>query len=208
MKPIIPYDDFLRSKIKVKDDTSLPITSIPDVLKPHQKDAVRFAANRGKALLALSFGLGKTIIQASLAKIANEATGQKTLTICPLGVRQEFTHPSTGEPNRLYPADIGVHYQYCTSDFEIENASSPHIITNYERVRDGNITPALHNFALVTMDEASIIGNLGTKTYNQFETLLKDIPYKYICTATPAPNEYRQLIIMQICWELDKKVKV
>lgn len=190
------YDEFLRNKVKVQKDVGInPDTvEIPDILKPHQKDSLRFALRCGRALLALSFGLGKTIIQASLAKIAHENTGQKTLTICPLGVRQEFTHPSTGEPNRAYPADLGVHYQYCTTDSEIEAATSPYIITNYERVRDGDIIPDKHNFCLVSLDEASIIGNLGTKTYAQFEELLQNIPYKYICTATPAPNEYRQLI--------------
>jgi DNA modification methylase len=192
----LTYDEFLRNKVKVQKDVGInPDTvEIPEILKPHQKDSLRFALRRGRALLALSFGLGKTILQASLAKTASDKTGQKTLTICPLGVRQEFTHTSTGEPNRAYPADIGIHYQYCTTDSEIENATSQHIITNYERVRDGNIIPDKHNFCLVTMDEASIIGNLGTKTYAQFEMLLKDIPLRYICTATPAPNEYRQLI--------------
>jgi len=192
----LSYDEFLRRKVKVQKDVGInPDTvEIPNILKQHQKDSLRFALRCGRALLALSFGLGKTIIQASLAKIAHEKTGQKTLTICPLGVRQEFTHPSTGEPNRAYPADIGVHYQYCTTDSEIEEATSPYIITNYERVRDGDIIPDKHNFCLVSLDEASIIGNLGTKTYAQFEELLQNIPYKYICTATPAPNEYRQLI--------------
>lgn len=192
----LTYEEFLRNKVKVQNDVGInPDTvEIPDILKPHQKDSLRFALRCGRALLALSFGLGKTIIQGSLAKIAHEKTGQKTLTICPLGVRQEFTHPSTGEPNRAYPADLGVHYQYCTTDSEIEEATSPYIITNYERVRDGDIIPDKHNFCLVSLDEASIIGNLGTKTYAQFETLLENIPYKYICTATPAPNEYRQLI--------------
>lgn len=196
LKLKLTYDEFLRSKVKVKEDTGIEpsLVTIPDILKPHQQDAVRFALKRGNALLALSFGLGKTIIQATLSKIVNEHTGKKTLTICPLGVRQEFTHPSTGEPNRVYPADIGVTYQYCTTDNEILFSKSQHIITNYERVRDGDITPSKHDFCLVTMDEASIIGNLGTKTYDQFEKLLKDIPFKYVCTATPAPNEFRQLI--------------
>ena len=192
----LSYEEFLKSKIVLKEDVGIdPSTvDIPDILKPHQRDSVKFCLRRGRALLAKSFGLGKTLDQAALAKIANEQTGEKTLTICPLGVRQEFTHPSTGEQNRVYPSDIGVIYQYCKTDDEIRNANTPHIITNYERVRDGCIDPRLHDFALVTLDEASIIGNLGTKTYAQFEVLLKDIPLRYICTATPAPNDFRQLI--------------
>ena len=188
------YEDFLRSKMKVKENHGIDIadTEIPDVLFPHQKDSLKFALKRGRSLLALSFGLGKTIIQASVHKIIQEKLGGKTLVICPLGVRQEFTHKHVD--GRMYPIDIGVSFKYVTSDTEIENSDTPYLLTNYERVRDGNIDPRKHNFTCVTLDEGAIIRSLGSKTYHIFEEVLADIPHRHICTATPSPNEFRELI--------------
>ena len=42
--------------------------------------------------------------------------------------------------------------------------------------------------------EGAILGNLGTKTQQEFSRILSAIPYRWVATATPAPNDYRQLI--------------
>lgn len=154
----------------------------------HQRDIVVWACRRGRALIAASFGIGKTRIQCEVMRQVNQRTGQKVLVICPLGVRHQFTQEDG-------PA-VGIHFAYVRTDEEALAAETPYLITNYERVRDGDITASfIHDhIGGVSLDEGAILGNLGTKTQQEFVELFADTPYRWVATATPAPNDYRQLI--------------
>ncbi len=66
------------------------------------------------------------------------------------------------------------------------------VITNYERVRDGDIDPKW--FTATSLDEASVLRGYGTKTFQSFLQMFKGVKYKYVCTATPSPNRYKELI--------------
>ena len=70
------------------------------------------------------------------------------------------------------------------------------MITNYERVRDGEegvrIDP--NYFTATSLDEASILRGFGTKTYQEFLPLFSNVPYRFVATATPSPNRYKELI--------------
>ncbi len=39
-----------------------------------------------------------------------------------------------------------------------------------------------------------MLRSFGSKTYQTFLSLFEDVPYKYVCTATPSPNRYKELI--------------
>lgn len=183
------YEEFLRGKVQLTAQTGFTVK--PDALhpslKPHQRDAITWAAQRGKALIAASFGLGKTRISIELLHQAHAHTQKPTLVICPLGVKHQFIVEDG-------PA-MGVQFQYVRTDAEAAAATTPFLITNYERVRDGQITAeTLSTLGAVSLDEGAILGNLGTKTQNEFNHLLGDVPYRWVATATPAPNDFRQLI--------------
>lgn len=185
---IAEYEAVLRSKVQTaKQD------GFTSVIEPHpslfgfQKDMVRWATHRGRALIAASFGLGKTRIQVELLRQAHALTGQRVMVICPLGVKHQFIVEDG-------PA-MDVQFVYVRNDEECLAADTPFLITNYERVRDGQITPEfLTTLGAISLDEGAILGNLGTKTQDQFNMLLADIPYRWVATATPAPNDYRQMI--------------
>lgn len=186
---VATYREFLESKITVADRHGFDISDMDlqrDLLKPHQRDVIRWAASNGRALLALRFGLGKTRIQCELARIIHLHTGKRFLVVCPLGVKHQFIHEDG-------PV-MGTSWKYCRTDEEIRNAGTPYIITNYERVRDGDITPELHDFAGVSLDEGSVLRSRGSKTYQVYIDLLKSVPYRFVATATPDPNEFKELI--------------
>ncbi len=182
------YREFLESKIITAKKSGFDVThaELTPGNKPHQSDAIIWAAGLGKALIAMSFGLGKTRIQCELARLIVKRTGKRFLVICPLGVKHQFMQEDGPK--------IGLDWQYVRNDAEIQAATSLFLITNYERVRDGNITPDKHDFAGVSLDEGSVLRSLGSKTYQVFQDLLKNIQYKYVCTATPSPNDYKELI--------------
>jgi DNA modification methylase len=183
------YQEFLKTKITVADRSGFVLdpASLPVSNKPHQTAAVIWAASMGKALIAMSFGLGKTRIQCELAREIYMRTGKPVLVVCPLGVKAQFS---------VYDGPIlGTNWKYIRNDAEAAAAETPFLLTNYERVRDGNITPAtIDQLAAVFLDEGSILRNMGSETSDVFKRVFKHVPYRYVCTATPAPNEFKELI--------------
>ena len=59
-------------------------------------------------------------------------------------------------------------------------------------MRDGRLDPSLFN--AVSLDEASVLRSFGSKTYQTFLTLFDQVPYRFVATATPSPNRYKELI--------------
>lgn len=183
------YQEFLRTKITVAERSGFEVdpARLDKADFPHQSDAIRWAASLGRALIAMSFGLGKTRIQCELARLIHENTGKPFLVICPLGVKHQFSEEDG-------PA-LGMQWRYVRTDAEAAAADTPYLITNYERVRDGNITATtIATIAGVSLDEGSVIRNLGSKTSDVFKKLFAGVAYRFVCTATPAPNEYKELI--------------
>jgi len=192
MQTLEKYFNFLRSKAPISEDAGFePPSDCPDWFRPHQKDAAQWAIRKGRAALFEAFGLGKTVQQLQWCKWVHEQTGGMTLIVAPLGVRQEFT--------RNDGPKLGMDVRYCRTDDEVLFAaeSTPYIITNYERVREGDID--VGQFEGMTLDEASCLRSYGTKTTQRFQDMCKIVPYRLVATATPAPNaknsvDYLELI--------------
>lgn len=182
------YDDFLKTKIVNAPESGfdVPENEINPVLKPHQKDAVRWALKGGRRALFEKFGLGKTAQELEWCVQVLRRKGGKALIVLPLGVRQEFVHDATQLLHIAPP-------RYITSAAEAEAATDGKILmTNYERVRDGDIDP--HMFTATVLDEASVLRSYGSKTFQTFMQLFEGIKYKLVATATPSPNKYKELI--------------
>jgi SNF2 family DNA or RNA helicase len=180
------YQEFIEAKMALAKPCGLRIDrgEIAPVLKPHQADMVEWAVHGGRRALFAAFGLGKTLMQLEICRLIIKHAGGRALIICPLGVKQEFTH----DAKEL----LGFRVQYVRTDPEVAECSEPIMITNYERVRDGAISA--DGWTVVCLDEASILRGYGTKTYQEFLTLFPGVPYRYVATATPSPNRYKELI--------------
>lgn len=72
------------------------------------------------------------------------------------------------------------------------NRSIRFYLTNYESIRDGKLDPAL--FTAVSLDEASVLRSFGSKTYQTFLDMFGGVRYRFVATATPSPNRYKELI--------------
>lgn len=184
------YLAFLEGKIKGAAVKPAVLSESPDVhpsTKPHQRDVIAWALKQERALLALSFGLGKTQIETELARILTATDpDSQFLVVAPLGVRHQFI---TEDGPRL-----GVKWKYVYDDKTLAEADTQFVITNYERLRDGNITPANHNLVGVSLDEGSVLRSFGSKTTQVFRSLFKHVPYRFVATATPCPNNYKEII--------------
>lgn len=158
-----------------------PGDSVSSVLFPHQRDIVRWAVLGGRRAIFAAFGLGKSLMQLEIMRLIGEHDGGKQLIICPLGVRQEFKRDAEL---------LGLDPVFVRRSEEV--AEDGLYLTNYESVRDGRLDPSLFN--AVSLDEASVLRSFGSKTYQTFLTLFDQVPYRFVATATPSPNRYKELI--------------
>jgi DNA modification methylase len=190
------YERFLRAKVAIAPRVGTPVApaDVNPILKPHQRLTVQWMVDGGRRACFAAFGLGKSVIQLEATRIARERAGGRGLIILPLGVRQEFVRDA---------AMLDVPVQFIR---RIEDARSdePIYLTNYETVRDGKLDP--REFAAVSLDEAKILAGFGgTKTFREFMGSIAGddrksgiktagIPYRFVATATPSPNEYIELL--------------
>lgn len=181
------YKEFLESKIELATESGFVVDpeKVNKVLKPHQRDAVVWALKGGRRALFESFGLGKTVQEIEFCHLASEHSCGRALIVLPLGVKQEFTHDAVEVLGYEKP-------EYCRTMEEVEQSTSQIVLTNYERVRDGDIRPDY--FTATSLDEASVLRSFGSKTYQTFLDKFKNVPYKLVATATPSPNKYKELI--------------
>lgn len=197
---MISYEEFLKSKVRLAPQSGFDIdlNDINKVLKPHNKLMVKWLVNGGRRACFASFGLHKTVTQLETVRCTLLRTGGRGLIICPLNVRAEFKRDAVRllgwpEPPKFIRS--------------IEEAGDTGIyLTNYETVRDGKLDPRL--FQCASLDEASILRGLGgTKTFREFMRLFTGdggplgdrrgkecVPYRFVATATPSPNEYIELL--------------
>jgi DNA modification methylase len=182
------YADFIAGKAPIAElDGFTPLSEPHEGLLPHQKDVAWWAIRGGRRAVFAGFGLGKTRMHIQVAKWCCEKfPGKKFLIVAPLGVRHEFTKEQGPEMD----ADIA----YCRNDEEIDRAEQSIIITNYERVRDGNIDLSGERWCGAGLDEASVLRSFGSKTYQGFLRLFRGIKHRFVFTATPSPNRHKELI--------------
>lgn len=196
------YGEFIAAKRIAAPEIGFEPREISPVLFPFQRDIVQWACRRGRAAIFASFGLGKTLVQLEIARqVVTVFDGARALIVAPLGVRQEF---------RRDAAKLGMTIRFVRSDAEVRQTDlepANVFLTNYETVRDGKIDPRL--FTVVLLDEAACLrGFGGTKTFRELmATMAGDdrrdmnnhvtrdaVRFRFVSTATPAPNEYIELL--------------
>lgn len=177
------YADFLKAKVRLAPVSGIEVSDaeINPMLKPHQRDIVRWAVRGGRRAIFAAFGLGKSVMQIEILRIVTGKVEGRGLIILPLGVRQEF---------RRDGQMLGVEIKFIR---RVDEAGPTGIyMTNYETVRDGKLDP--NEFTAVSLDEASVLRSYGSKTYQTFLDLFSASRFRFVATATPSPNRYKELI--------------
>jgi hypothetical protein len=178
------YEEFLKQKIKMAKYSGFDIEAgeLSPILKPHQRDIVKWAVQGGNRAVFASFGLGKSVMQCEWIRLIIGAVGGNALIVCPLGVRQELVRDA-----RM----VGVELRFIRTAAEM-TPDHHFYLTNYESIRDGKLDPSL--FTAVSLDEASVLRSYGSKTYQEFLPLFNGVRFKLVNTATPSPNRFKELI--------------
>lgn len=171
------YLKFLENKKHLLGSFGFEPNYIPDIAFDFQKFIIEKAVNKGRMAIFADTGLGKTLIQLSIAQNIVNHTNKKVLILTPLAVAFQFLN----EAVKLKIDDIehsknGKH-------------SKKIIICNYERLHyfDSN------DFVGVILDESSILKNFDGKIKNEITSFIKKLPYRFLSTATPSPNDFIEL---------------
>ena len=184
------YIKFLKDKMAISRQTGFEVNpdELTPSLYPHVKDTVRWAVSGGCRAIFSSFGMQKTVTQLEILRVVLKHKGGKGLIVCPKRVVVEF----------LTQAEQHLHMKvtYVRTMADVMICPTDIMVTNYERVRDGEdgvrIEPSY--FTVTSLDEASVLRGFGTKTYQEFLPLFAEVPYRFVATATPSPNRYKELI--------------
>ncbi|QBP31756.1 DNA methylase [Mycobacterium phage Piper2020] len=184
MTDCMSYTEFVAAKVRFDNTYGHQVDpgEIHSMLLPHQRDLVRWAVAGGRRAIFAAFGLGKTVMQLEIVRLSlAKHGGGRGLIVMPLGVRIEFAHDADM---------LGIETRFVRRTEEVGGDGI--YLTNYESVRDGKLDPTL--FTAVSLDEASVLRSFGSKTYQSFLELFDAVPYRYVATATPSPNRYKELI--------------
>lgn len=181
------YKKFLESKIVVAEEFGIKVndSELSEILMPHQKVIVKWAMEGGRRAIFANFGLGKSIMQLEIARLVIKETKKPFLICMPLAVVGEFKRD-----NRTLKS--GLEIEYVTDSDVIEGYENKIYLTNYERVRKGDIDP--EKFGGVSFDEASILRNLKTETTNYVLKFFKKVQFRFVATATPTPNDFIEIL--------------
>jgi hypothetical protein len=168
------YKEFLNTKRHLIGEFGFEPNFIPEIAFDFQKFIIEKSIRKGRIAIFADTGLGKTLIQLSIAKNIIQHTNKKVLILTPLAVAFQFIL----EAEKLGIDDI----EYSKDGKHTKKI----VICNYERLHYFNS----QDFEGVILDESSILKNFDGKIKWNVTDFVKKIPYRYLSTATPAPNDY------------------
>lgn len=171
------YNEFLKSKQHLLGEFGFEPNFFPDIAFDFQKHIIEKAVRKGRMAIFADTGLGKTLMQLSVAQNIVNHTNKKVLILTPLAVGFQFIK----EAEKLGIDDI---------EQTIKGKHTKKIVVcNYERLHYLDSK----DFEGVILDESSILKNFDGKIKNQVTSFVKKIPYRFLSTATPAPNDFIEL---------------
>lgn len=171
------YLEFLEKKRHISSNYGIEPKFYPDNMFDFQRYVSDFAIKKGRCAVFLDTGLGKTLIELTLAVNYLRETNKPVLIITPLAVAFQFIK----EADKFGIDDI----EYSKDG----KYKSRIVICNYERLDKFNP----HDFDCVILDESSILKNFNGMIKHYVTNFLKKVKYRFLFTATPSPNDFIEL---------------
>lgn len=170
------YTEFLDKKSHLNDDHGFKPLWIPDFLFDFQKYLVDWACKKGRGAIFADCGLGKTPMQLVWAENVVRKTNKPVLILTPLAVSYQTVKEAKKFDIQCTRSDHG----------EVHPGIN---VTNYERLEHFNSD----DFIGVVCDESSILKNYDGQRKQMITEFMKKKPYRLLCTATAAPNDFIEL---------------
>jgi hypothetical protein len=170
------YAEFLDRKTQSGNEYGFSPTSLPSFLFDVQHFLVDWALRKGRAGLFADCGFGKTPMQLVWGDQIVRRENKPVLLLTPLAVSAQTI---------VEAAKFGIEAKR-SSDGAVFNGI---VVTNYERLHYFN----WQDFAGVICDESSILKSFDGSRRIEITEFMRKVPYRLLCTATAAPNDYIEL---------------
>lgn len=170
------YASFIKSKSQSTEMAGFDPIWIPDVLFPFQRHLTNWSIRKGRSAIYADCGMGKTPMQLVWAENVVRHTNKPVLVLTPLAVAGQ-----TAREADKFGIDAKV---------SRDGTVHPNItVTNYEQLHKFNAK----DFSGVVGDEFSCCKSMDGKRRLEVTEFLRELPYRLLCTATAAPNDYIEL---------------
>lgn len=172
------YKDFILRKSQSGAMAGFDPIWMPDFLFgdfAFQGALVEWAIRKGRNAIFADCGLGKTPMQLVWSENVLRKTNKAVLIVTPLAV----SHQTKREADKF-----GIEATRNTTGLD-----RGIVITNYEQLH--HFEP--DGFAGVVCDESSILKSFNGSTRKAITRFMSKVPYRLLCTATAAPNDYIEL---------------
>lgn len=171
-----PYHDWLAAKAQLGSMDGFEPSYLPGFLFGFQTALVEWAVRKGRAAIFADCGLGKTPMQLVWAENIRQHTGKPVLIVTPLAVAFQ---------TKTEADKFGIEAEISRDG----RVAGPITVTNYDR---------LHHFDRwdyggVVCDESSAIKSFDGLRRALVTDFMRKMPYRLLCTATAAPNDYIEL---------------
>jgi len=171
------YAAFLEQKTQHGSEFGFAPLWMPSFLFDFQAVLLDWAIRKGRAAIFADCGTGKTPMQLAWAENVVRKTNRPVLILTPLAVA----------PQTLREAEkFGIG---CERSSGAGKPKAGILVTNYEKLHHFSPT----DFAGAVCDESSAIKAFNGQRRAQVTEFLRTIPYRLLCTATAAPNDYIEL---------------
>lgn len=175
---MIGYDEFIADKKQLGGMHGFEPTWLPEFMFDFQRAIVEWAIRRGRAAIFADCGLGKTPMQLVWAENVVRKTNRPVLIGTPLAV----SHQVIEEADKFGIEAVRVRDGVVPSGARL-------VVTNYERLH--LFSPG--DFSGMVCDESSILKNFDGARKATITEFMRMMPYRLLCTATAAPNDYIEL---------------
>jgi hypothetical protein len=172
------YAAFLESKRQLGGRHGFAPLWTPDFLFDFQSSLVDWATWKGRAALFCDCGMGKTPMQLVWAQNVVQHTNRPVLIVAPLAASTQTVREA---------AKFGIDCERSSTGQHADGARI--IVTNYERLHLFDAS----RYAGMVCDESSILKNFDGVTKATVTEFMRLLPYRLLCTATAAPNDYIEL---------------
>ena len=169
------YSEFLDKKLQEGTNEGFNPTYINKSLMDFQVMLTDWAIRKGKGALFCDCGLGKTPMQLVWAQNVVEHTNKPVLILTPLAVAPQTMREGVKFDIPVYKAT--------------ETKAAKIMVSNYEKLHYFDC----NDFGGVVCDESSILKNFDGTRKAQITEFMRRVPYRLLCTATAAPNDYIEL---------------
>jgi hypothetical protein len=170
------YATFIDRKTHFGENSGFDPLFMADAAFDFQQALIEWACVKGRAAIFADCGLGKTLMELTWAENVARKTNKPVLILTPLSVG----------PQTVREAEkFGIEATQ-SRDGKI---SSKITVTNYQQLHKFD----WQEFAGVVCDESGILKNFDGQIKAQVTDFMRKLPYRLLCSATPAPNDYIEL---------------